>query len=262
MAKIVLLVTTLSSLLLACTSPPRNDPAALDGLASAIKMNFDQTSVEEAMEVKGIKYELQSPKQEWRLAGVAPITYAVSNVRESPEPEAPEEASVYIFSSERHREDGLADFRKQTERYNMVVPRIYEKRNVLILYWALGDRNEPSKLGEKFTNAVNSLHVVTEFNRTTTGSKKVPFTILVEVKPFGGIAFKKGASISSVDTHFSGRAHAIQIRGWRLPSAIDVEYHGSEISIRYKESAATAKENVLLHSGRRHPPLFISSFSL
>lgn len=30
--------------------------------------------------------------------------------------------SIYIFDSEQHREEGLADFRKQTEKYDMLYP--------------------------------------------------------------------------------------------------------------------------------------------
>jgi hypothetical protein len=234
------------SMLMACDNPLQKNPAASEGLHSKVKMNYDQTSIEEAMKAKGIRYVAQKPVQNWQLAGVKPISYAVSSMREQPEPETSEEVSVYIFSSEQHRKNGLADFHKQTERYNMLYPRIYEKRNVLLLYWAKGDMNAPSKLGEKFTNAMNSLHIVTEFNDTTTGSKKLPYTILVGGNGFGGIAFKKGAAIESIDTHSQGRIHIIQIRGWRLPSAIGIEYRGGEVFVNYSESTSSQKENVFV----------------
>lgn len=47
----------------------------------------------------------------------------------------PESVSIYVFDSEQARKDGLDDFNKQKERYNMLVPNIYEQKNVLLLYW-------------------------------------------------------------------------------------------------------------------------------
>ncbi|MFC4102382.1 hypothetical protein [Paenibacillus xanthanilyticus] len=227
-----------------CTKNDSNGPTNANSLHTKVKINYDIQSVEEAMEVKGINFKPQPPQREWVLAGVEPRAYSVGSAREQDEPE--EEALIYIFDSDHHREEGLVDFRNKTEHYNMLYPQIYTKRNVLILYWALGDMNQPTELKEKFSNAMTSLHVITEFQGETIGSKAIPFTTWIGVKRYGGVAFDKGAAIESVDTHRNGKVHAIQIRGWRLPSSITVEHKGSTVLIEYKEGPLSHKENVIL----------------
>lgn len=239
-----LLALLMLSISVACSANSNNAPDAAIGLHTTVKLNYDIASVQEAMEVKGINFKSHPSKQDWVLAGVDPHSYAVGSTRERTVTE--EEASIYIFDSEQHREEGLADFRKQTEKYNMLYPRIYEKRNVLILYWAAGDMNKIAKLEEKFTNAMNSLRIITEFSSSSSGDKEVPYTILIGGGRYGGIAFDKGAAIGSIDTHMNGRIHTIQIRGWKLPSAITIEYKDNKVELQYTESSSSQKENVLV----------------
>jgi hypothetical protein len=229
---------------LACAAISNNVPVTTDGLHTKVKVNYDLASVEEAMEVKGITFLPQPPQQDWVLAGVEPYRYAVGSVREQTDPQ--EEASIYIFDSEKQREEGFIDFYKQTEKYDMLYPQIYENRNVLILYWARGDMSKPAQLGEKFTNTINSLRMISEFHGVSSGEKEIPYKISIGAGRYGGIAFENGAVIDSVDTHRNGRVHTIQIRGWRLPSALSVEYKGNNVEVKYTESSSSHKENVLI----------------
>ncbi|TLS53311.1 hypothetical protein FE782_03280 [Paenibacillus antri] len=240
----VALVFMLFSVVIACTGVPNRSPVASNALHAKVKMNYDQANVEEAMQVKGISFVSKPPRKDWVLSGVEPLLYAVGSARERTAPE--EEASIYIFDSARHRQEGVDDFRRQAEKYNMIVPRMYEKRNVLILYWAGGDRNKPAKLDEKFTNAIRSLYAMTEFSGVTTGVREVPYSIFIGGKRYGGLAFEKGAAIHSIDTHMNGRVHTVQIRGWRLPSDITVEHRGDNVLIDYSESSSSSKEHVVV----------------
>lgn len=239
-----LLAIIMFSVTFACATNSKNAPLAANGLNTRVKLNYDVASVEDAMEVKGIKFLSQPSQQDWVLAGVKPHGYAVVSTREQTDPE--EEASIYIFDSELHREEGIADFHIQIEKYDMLHPRIYEKRNVLIIYWGSGDINKPEKLEEKFTNAMNSLRIITEFRGASSGDKEVPYTILVGGGRYGGIAFEKGTAINSIETHMNGKVHTIQIRGWRLPSTITLGYKGNHVEVNYIESSSSQKENVLV----------------
>ncbi|WP_309123123.1 hypothetical protein [Paenibacillus sp.] len=240
----VVLVFMLFSVAIACTAVPNRSPVASNDLHARVNMNYDQANVEEAMQGKGIAFVSLPPRKDWVLAGVEPLLYAVGSARERTAPE--EEASIYIFDSAGHREEGVEDFRRQAEAYNMIVPRMYEKRNVLILYWAIGDRMKPAQLDERFTNAIRSLHAITEFSGMTTGAKKIPYSIFIGGKRYGGLAFEKGASIHSVETHRNGRVHTIQIRGWRLPSDVTVEHQGDKVLVDYSESSSLSKEHVVV----------------
>ncbi|OZB92173.1 hypothetical protein [Paenibacillus sp. XY044] len=242
-AKKILAITILS-FTVACAMNSNNVPDPANDLHTRVKLNYDVTSVEDVMKVKGIKFLTQPSQHDWVLAGEEPHEYAVGSTREQTAPQ--EDASVYIFESEQQRKKGIADFHKQIEKYNMLYPRIYEKRNVLILYWATGDMNKPAKLGDNFTNAMNSLRIVTEFKSTSLGDKEVPYTIRIGEGTFGGIAFTKGTAISSIDTHMNGRVHTLQIRNWRLPSAITIEYKANNIEVKYTESSSSKRENVLI----------------
>ncbi|MDO7907488.1 hypothetical protein Q5741_13840 [Paenibacillus sp. JX-17] len=240
----IILAILLFSMMTACAADSNNEPAAANGLDAKVKMNYDISSVEEAMSAKGITFNPRSSRQDWVLAGVKPHEYAVGSAREKSAPA--EEASIYIFASEQQRKEGLADFHQQAEQYDMNNPKIYQKRNVLILYWTAGDPNKTIKLNENFTNATNSLRIVTEFTGFSSGNKEIPYTIRIGGGIYGGIAYEKGAVIESVDTHRSGKMHTIQIRGWRIPSAITVEYKGKYVEVNYTEGSSSHKENVLV----------------
>ncbi len=242
MKPVLLLFLMLS--LCACANPIPRSASPSDGLHAKVVMNYDLASVEKAMGSKGIRYRAAASESDWILAGVEPAAYLVGSARGTAAPE--EEASIYVFASEEERKAGLRHFRKQTEKYNMVYPRIYEKRNVLILYWSHEDMHATAALEEKFTNAMDSLRIVTEFQRSTIGGREIPYTIRIGGGRYGGIAFDKGAAIQSVDTHRSGRMHSVQLRGLRLPSAIEVEYRARNVLVQYTESSSPARENVLV----------------
>jgi hypothetical protein len=241
--KRALLLFLIISLSVSCANPIRKETSS-DGLHSQVVMNYDAAAVEKAMEVKGIKYTPMTSEQGWILEGVAPANYRVGSSKASSPPE--EKASVYIFASEEARKKGLRDFRKQTERYNMAFPLIFERRNVLILYWSHGNRDATAPLEEKFTNVMSSLRMIAEFRQSSTGLKEIPYTILIGAGRTGGIRFERGAAIQSIDTHQNGRVHSVQIRGWRLPSAIAVEYKGRNVLVEYTESSSSARENVFV----------------
>lgn len=72
-------------------------------------------------------------KKDWVLNNVMPNRYSVSrpDVKEAYK----EYISIYVYNSEAARIEGLNDFNTQKENYDMLIPNIYEHKNVLILYW-------------------------------------------------------------------------------------------------------------------------------
>lgn len=246
--KPILAIVLIFAILLGCSpSPPQIDTTNTVSLHTQIAYNYELTHVEAAMDVKGITFVRQAPRQDWVLEGVHPVSYHVSSTGGSKKDSILEEASVYIFPTEQGRSDGLADFHEQTKAYDMLYPRIYEKRNVLIFYWALADQFETAKLEEKFKNTWSTLHVQTELEQVSTGSKELPYQILIVAdKRYGSIAFDEGAAISSIDTHRSGRMHSIQLRGWHIPFSVEIRYSGDKVLVDYVESDSSRVENVIL----------------
>jgi hypothetical protein len=86
-----------------------------------------------ALQAEGIEMFKEEQKNDWVLNSVMPNRFAVSrpDVKEAYK----EYISIYVYKSEKARIEGLNDFNNQKEKYNMIIPNIYEHKNVLILYW-------------------------------------------------------------------------------------------------------------------------------
>lgn len=95
--------------------------------------------------------------KDWILDGVKPHRYTVNHATKVNDSNRLEQLSIYIFNSEQQLEDGIIDFQKQTERFDMLYPRIYKLKNAMIFYWAHGNMDEPAKLGTYFENAIKLL---------------------------------------------------------------------------------------------------------
>ncbi|WP_289141185.1 hypothetical protein [uncultured Brevibacillus sp.] len=50
---------------------------------------------------------------------------------------------MYVFASEEDAKEGLKDFFIQAEKMNIVVPQIFEAKNVLLFYLTPGTRTDP-----------------------------------------------------------------------------------------------------------------------
>lgn len=109
-----------------------------------------------ALQSEGL--ELMSGQEErnnWVLNNIKPNKFTVGKPNENTDPSKLERVSIYVFESEHSRKKGLEDFNKQIEKYDMMIPRIYEARNVMVFYWALADMDKPAKYEQQFQKAIN-----------------------------------------------------------------------------------------------------------
>ncbi|GGD84409.1 hypothetical protein [Paenibacillus nasutitermitis] len=84
------------------------------------------------------------------LEGLKATTYMLDNG---------EAISIYLFRSVKKREQGLADFNKQKEKYDMQIPAIFEVKNALIFYWYKGPSTQPGQYDANIKEAVQALYV-------------------------------------------------------------------------------------------------------
>lgn len=116
------------------------DPVAENPKVSVeIESNITLEEVTNALKSEGIEMFDDSQQNDWILNKVKSNRFSVSrpNVIEKYK----EYISIYVYNSENARSEGLADFNKQKELYDMMIPNIYEHKNVLILYWHHEDMN-------------------------------------------------------------------------------------------------------------------------
>lgn len=158
------------------------------------KLSLEQ--VMKALETEGIEMFSKDEPNDWVLNKVKPNRYSVSRPLEKAPPEY---ISVYIFDSEKARKKGLDDFNKQKEKYDMILPNIYEQRNVIILYWPQSDMDNsidkfdvqikralgiPVPLNKETTNTKDDFEL-TLFADKTTYSEQEPIQIWTNFKYLG-----------------------------------------------------------------------------
>lgn len=115
--------------------------------------DFKKTLQFEGLELMLVEEE----SNDWILNNNKPNKFTVGSPLENIDPTKLELVSIYVFDSENARIKGLEDFNKQKEKYNMVLPRIYEAKNMMVFYWAKGNMNESAKYEEQFQKAINRL---------------------------------------------------------------------------------------------------------
>ncbi|WP_307397048.1 hypothetical protein [Paenibacillus anaericanus] len=94
---------------------------------------------------------------DWLLNNNKSNNFTVDSPNENIDPTKLEQVSIYVFESEHARKKGLEDFNKQKEKYDMMIPRIYEAENVMVFYWALDDLDQPAKYEPQFQKAIKKL---------------------------------------------------------------------------------------------------------
>lgn len=102
---------------------------------------------------------VQEDRNNWILNNIKPNKFTVGSPFENTDPSKLERVSIYVFKSENARIKGLEDFNKQIEKYDMMIPRIYEARNVMVFYWAHADMDKPAKYEQQFQKAINQLKI-------------------------------------------------------------------------------------------------------
>ncbi|ULO05310.1 hypothetical protein H1230_19650 [Paenibacillus sp. 19GGS1-52] len=100
---------------------------------------------------------LQEDQSDWILNNVKATRFSIS--RPTEKAAYSEFISIYIYNSEQERKEGLTDFNLQKEKYNMVIPNIYELKNVLILYWHHENLNNANntKFGKQIERALQRI---------------------------------------------------------------------------------------------------------
>lgn len=126
---------------------------------------IESTSIKTLEDFKSVlqtdELELMPVKEEinnWILNSIKPNKFTVGKHSENTDISKLERVSIYIFESEDSRKKGLENFYKQIELYDMMIPRIYEARNVLVFYWALADMDKPAEYEQQFQTAINQLN--------------------------------------------------------------------------------------------------------
>jgi len=124
------------------------------GCTSEADINLDD--IKTVFEDKGIKLlEENEAMNRFTLEGLKPTTYMLENG---------EAVSFYLFRSEKNREQGLADFNKQKEKFDMQIPAVYQVKNALIFYWYDGPSNQPTRYDANIKEAIQALSVLATDN--------------------------------------------------------------------------------------------------
>lgn len=124
-------------------------------LTSVAKKTLEDFKI--ALQAEGLELIPVEDGNDWLLNNNKPNNFTVGSPNENIDPTKLEEVSIYVFESEQARKKGLEDFNKQTEKYDMMFPRIYEADNVMVFYWAHADMDKPAKYEPHFQKAINKL---------------------------------------------------------------------------------------------------------
>ncbi|MBD3919113.1 hypothetical protein H8B09_10135 [Paenibacillus sp. PR3] len=112
--------------------------------------------VTEAIKAEGLELiPVATLKNDWILSNVEPNRFRVGKPNENTDPAKLDQFSIYVFESENERKKGLDDFNKQKEAFDMIVPLIYEAKNVMMIYWS--DAYNPNKFGQQFQDTFDRL---------------------------------------------------------------------------------------------------------
>ena len=134
---------------------PFSNKSNTEGKESAVKLELED--FEGVLQSEGLELMPYEEKNDWILNNVKPNRFTVGRPNENTDPAKLEKVSVYIFNSEKARMNGLEDFNKQKEQYDMMIPRIYSSTNILVFYWAEAQMDKPAKYEEQFQNAIQQL---------------------------------------------------------------------------------------------------------
>lgn len=92
---------------------------------------------------------------DWILNGVKPSNYYYS-CGSTPDCKKPQEhISIYIFKDVKARGEGLADFNRQNEKYDMTVPIVWQNANAIVLYWHISPPDKKPFFEEDIRKALN-----------------------------------------------------------------------------------------------------------
>ena len=123
-----------------------------------IVAKFTLEDFKKALQAEGPELmPVQEEINDWILNNIKPNEFTVGSPIENTDPTKLERVSIYVFESENARKKGLEDFNKQKEKYDMMIPRIYEAKNVMVFYWAHADMYKPAKYEQQFQKAINRL---------------------------------------------------------------------------------------------------------
>ncbi|MEK4510766.1 hypothetical protein EJP82_06800 [Paenibacillus anaericanus] len=124
-------------------------------LTSMAKITLEDFKI--ALQAEGLELITVEDGYDWLLNNNKPNNFTVGNPIENIDPTKLEQVSIYVFESEHARKKGLEDFNKQREKYDMMIPRIYEAENVMLFYWAHADMDKPAKYEPQFQKAIKKL---------------------------------------------------------------------------------------------------------
>jgi hypothetical protein len=126
--------------------------------AIEVKSKFSAEEIKSALEAESIELTPKELENDWVLNKVKPLRFIA--IAPNEKTARPEHISIYIFDSEEERKEGLADFNKQKEMYDMAIPLIYELDNSMIFYWHHSDMNGGNpitKFDEQIKTALTKL---------------------------------------------------------------------------------------------------------
>ncbi|MGM0883636.1 MAG: hypothetical protein ACQEXQ_21695 [Bacillota bacterium] len=111
--------------------------------------------VEDSFRSTGMEMNPKQITDDWILKKTKANRYVVVNHEIRPL----EQIFIYIFDSVDARKDGHLEFIKQKEKYKMAVADIYERKNVMVIYWTHSDDidNRQSRFGNLIDQALQKL---------------------------------------------------------------------------------------------------------
>ncbi|OPA73040.1 hypothetical protein BVG16_30700 [Paenibacillus selenitireducens] len=129
-----------------------------DGKEIVIEAKKTLEDFKKALQEEGLELmPVEESNNDWILNNMKSNRFTVGSPVENTDPTKLEQVSIYVFESENARKKGLEDFNKQKERYDMMLPRIYEAKNVMVFYWARAAMDKPAKYEQQFQKAINQL---------------------------------------------------------------------------------------------------------
>lgn len=93
--------------------------------------------------------------KDWTLNGQPPETYYLSCGPLENCAQSKEHISIYTFKSSLGRDKGLADFKKQVDQYNMIVPIVWQNENTLLLYWHSSPLGQKTSYEDRISEGLN-----------------------------------------------------------------------------------------------------------
>ncbi|KRF05523.1 hypothetical protein ASG89_20560 [Paenibacillus sp. Soil766] len=134
------------------TSPIAANPAPA-------KPTFTSEDVVKLLNTQGLELMPPSKKEGFpTLNGILPIEFTISKPTE--DTMRVEYISIYIFRDVKESYKGLEEFNKEKEKYNMVVPSVWQNGNVLVFYGHSTPLGENTAFEEQINNALAGWNVI------------------------------------------------------------------------------------------------------